>query len=475
MKNKESTFILKILFFGIFFNVLIANAADTLMYKKELIKNKLSTIESVYTAKQAKQFIHYFTSIYPKNKAKMYDFLSHDRWEKILQFQYKNATENNAIDITTQFAYFLAIIYHRQTKYENAIPFLNEALRNKLFLSREQLKDVLLRQEICFRSMGQFKKSLEIRKERVRNHFINNLWELYSLVGLTDEAIKEFKLFEKEPAKNDFEKINYYNKLGTLFLDSKQTDSALFYFKKMEKQAVFIILNDNYEGKTNYSEYVKNYLQALAISQQGECYLLLEQYKKAIPLLKAVIPLCKEIKEIDQQIIKWTSLSNAYNEIGNPRMAIKYLDSVSSKIIKKKMLKTELLFLKQRALSSQILGKYLDYNTYMTNYFQLKDSIYNENQINQGLLFLVKYDLNQKKTLLKNEQNKIYTLELETKNKKKIIVIYILMIMILLIVINFIFHIYKKELRRRSQLKLSNKKLKIFAKKIEQQSKKMNS
>ena len=445
---------------------------DTLFYKKELRKVGLTNIETIYNKQQATRLLKYWKSIYPDNKVKMYDFLSHYRWEKILNFQYKNAVKNNEKYLAIQFSFCLAIVYHRQTKYDDAMPFLAHAIKNKAFLTEKQFEDLLNRQEACFRAIGKFDKAVIVRKKRIVNGFSTNFSELYSAVGMHLEALSEFKLFEKKPVGDDFENINYHYKLGTLFLACKQVDSAVFYFKKMEKQASFIITNSNYNGKTSYSEYVKNYLKGLSISQQGECYLLKKQYSKAIPFIKTVLPLTYEIKEVDQRIINWMSLVEAYNSIGNAQIAFTYLDSIKRNIKSKRMLNLELEIYKQQALTNKIVGNNEVYIRDMQNYFNLKDSIDLENQKNRALLMLADFDLDQKKILLQSEKAKTSNLEIENQNRKKIIIYVSITSMALLLIVFLVYYNYKIQRRAKEILRRNNKKLLLSYQEIELQSNK---
>lgn len=464
-----SVFYKLLMIFFLTFSETVA-ASDTLSYKKELIRNNLATIESVYSSKQANQLIRYWNSIYPENKGKMYDFLSHYRWEKILKFNFQEAKKRKNRWVANQLAFALAVIYHRQTKFENAMPYMEEVLKNSPYLSKDQLRDVLKRQEYSFSATGNFDQALIVRKRRINNGAETNFWELYSAVGLSYEAINEFKLFEKEPTNDDFEKITYYNKLGTLFLNNRQSDSALFYFKKMENQASFIIRNNTYRGKSSYSEYVKQYLKALAISQQGECYLLEKKYKKAIPFLKTLLPYCAQIKEVDQKIIKWMSIAKSYNGLSKSNVALTYLDSVQQIITPKRMLNIELDAYKQYALSYKILGKAAAYNANMQNYFQLKDSIDFQNQKRRTLLLLTKYDVDQKKVLLQNERIKSINLEQDANNKKQIIVLSTIIIFSLLLIIFLVYQNYKAQRNAKDTLRKNNDILIISSKKIEEQS-----
>ncbi|WP_088324073.1 sensor histidine kinase [Polaribacter tangerinus] len=458
--------------FLLFSNSVLSNTSDTIYYKQKLIDLKIPNAEYRYTKSSAEKLIVYWNSLYPDDKTNMYNYLSHFRWAKILKVQFLGAKKTTQKKLTTQLALALAIIYHRQTKFELAIPYLNFVLTNKQFISSEQYANVLQRLELSYRSIGSFGEAVEVRKLRVNNENSNNFWELYSVVGMHAEAINDFKLFEKFPIENDFNKITYYNKLGMLFLNNKQIDSARYYFKKMESQADFIIKNENYKGKNSYTEYVKSYFKNLAISQQGECLFLDKKYKEAIPVLKTVLPDCDEIKEVDQKIFKWMTIAKSYNALKSSTFSLAYLDSIKQASQKKRILDLELDWFKQYAIANKIAGNVAAYNTNMEHYFQFKDSIDFINQKNRSLLMLAKFDVTQKKELLQIEKAKSLNLELEAVNKKKIIFFTSLAIVALLFVVFLVYTNLRLQKNAKEKLKLSNQKLLNSSKRIESESKK---
>ena len=250
---------------------------------------RLSEVEMLteaYSEAIAKNLLDYFNSLYPKNKLKLYQKYTNKDWVTILSFQYKEAIASKNTKIATQLVRALAILHHRKTNFEEAIPYLKFAKEKNSELEEGQYKNMLERLEFSYSFLGNYKEAILIRKERIEKGFSTSFWELYKAFGMYTEAIKEFTSFERNEFNTDFQKIRYHNKLGKLFLKNNQIDSARYHFKQMENQADYIINTENYTGKNDYTEYVKTYFKNLAISQQGECLLAEHKYQSALPLLQ---------------------------------------------------------------------------------------------------------------------------------------------------------------------------------------------
>jgi two-component sensor histidine kinase len=424
---------------------------------------QLDSFQNHYSKQQANRLVLYFNSLYPNNKLKLYENFKVDDWERVLTYQHKEALALKHKTLATKLARALAIIYYRQTKFERAIPYLEYVTENTGFLERDQFKNSLERLEFSYSAIGNYKEAILIRKKRVNEGFSNSFWELYEAVGMYAEAIIEFKSFERFDLNNDFQKIRYHNKLGSLFLKNNQIDSARSHFKKMENKADYIINVKEYKGKNEYTEYVKEYFKYLAVSQQGECLLADKKYKKAIPVLQKVIPYCNAIKEVDQKLLKWMSMTKCYNALQKPNEALLYLSKIKKLLKNKRILNLELNWYKQFAIANKLKKNLNQYNKSMINFFDLKDSISFQNQQNSSLLLLAKYDITQKKELLLNEQAKTKFLERDAINKKRIIALSILALVALIVIVFLIFKNYKQQKKAKEELEITNNELVKYA------------
>lgn len=451
----KKTFVILFLFTSLFSNGQI----DTLNYQFFLKKKGLSSIETIYNYDDAVRLINLWNGIYPREKARIYSNISAYRWEKILKFNIQEALNENNVKLAGKLSYPLAILYHRQTKYNISTPLLIELIKYKQELKREQLKEAYSRLESSYRATGQFSEALKIRRIRLNLGFINNLWELYKIVGLYKEAIQDFKLFEKFPENDDFEKIRYYNKIGELYLEVKYADSAIFYFNKMKKAADYIITHPAYSGKTNYSEYVKYYYKAIANANISEGNVVKKQYLTAIPNLKKAVVLCKKIKEVDQKIIKWLDLAECYLGLNKIILAKAYLDSSKISMSNKRMLPYELKLLKLTAICNQRLGNSKGYITYMSTYLNLKDSVLTINKNNQSTLLLMNVDVEHQKMLLASNRREL-TLSKQAQNHQKKIIFYtIACIVSLLIILLLLYKNYRIQVRNKKEIAIQNAEL----------------
>lgn len=416
-----------------------------------------------YSKDKATQLLDYFNSLYPKNKLKLYEKYSKEDWETILSLQYEGALKAKHNKVAVQLSRALSIIYHRHTKFDLAIPYLNYTIKNVKFLEESQLNNMLERLEFSYSFIGDYKNAILIRKKRITEGFSNSFWQLYAAFNMYNEAINEFKSFETFPVDNDFKKIKYYNNLGKLFLKNNQVDSARSQFVKMENQAEFIIRENNYKGKSKYTEFVKEYFKYLAVSQQGECLLVENKHKEALHQLQKVIPYCDLINEEDQKLYKWLSIAKCYNALNQPDKALSYLKKLKIILNDKRILGLEIDWLYQYAKANRLKGELDLYNSYMNNYFVLKDSITFQNQKNSALLLLAKYDVSQKTERLLSEQEKTSYLEKDATNQKRILTLVTTGLVALLVIVFLIYKNYSQQKKAKEKLEKTNQKLKKYA------------
>nr|WP_315207694.1 sensor histidine kinase [uncultured Flavobacterium sp.] len=404
-------------------------------------------------------------SLYPNNKEKLYDYLSSSRWEKILQFNSTSALESGNAKLSRKISYALAIIFHRQTKYTLSTPLFLSLLKFKKELTQDQLKEVYLRLETSYRAIGQFSNAIQIRQLRINNGFVDNFWELYYASGLHREAIQDFKLFEKFPVSDDFEKVRYFSKIGNLYLDYQKPDSAIYYFSKMKQSADYIIKNKNYLGKTPYSEMIKYYLKALAQANISEGYMLKKKFSMAIPTFNRAIVFCNQIKEVDQKIRIWLNLAQCYIALNTPSSAKAYLDSSRTAMRSKRMLANELKVFKLFAIYSEQIGDNKAYIANMESYLKLKDSVLAINQKNQSTLLLTTIDVQRQKLLFVTKKNEL-NISNQDRYRQKQIIFYTTASILFLIVITALFY-HNMTIQRKTRIAIANQNEQLLKNEIE--------
>ncbi len=442
---------------------------DTLHYQTYLAKQGLSQVDEVYQPQKAIKLINLWDSLYPERKVALYVNLSASRWEKLLLFNILQARKQGNTALARKLSYPLSIVYHRQTKYTQAVPLFEEVLQFKNELTRPKLQEVLLRLETSYRATGQFSKAIQTRKIRINDGFSNNFWELYAATGLYKEAIQDFKLFEKYPSNDDFEKIRYYNKIGNLYLDDTQPDSAIRYFRQMEKQSQYLIENESYRGKNSYSESVKYYYKALAGANIAEAYMLKGQFQKAIPKLDLAIVYCKKIEEVDQKIIKWLDLAQCYLALNQVMRSKSYLDSAKIAMRNKRMLPSELKLLKLSSICNQKLGNQTEHIANLEAYLKLKDSVITFNQKNQSIVLLANMDIQKQKLLLVNNQKALQIAKKDQEYQKKVIFYVFLGILSLIVISGLLYNTIRIQTINRKEIDAQNAQLRENEIKISRQ------
>lgn len=453
----KKIYILFLLYFSNSFGLFAQQ--DTLNYQAYLNKNRIAQIEYIFKEKDANSLMDLWKSLYPTNKVKLYDNLSSSRWEKIFQFNRISALKNGNAKLSRKISYALAIIFHRQTKYTQSTPLFVSLLKFKKELTQDQLKEVYLRLETSYRAIGQFSNAIKIRQLRINKGFVDNFWELYYVSGLYKEAIQDFKLFEKFPVSDDFEKVQYYSKIGNLYLDYQKPDSAIYYFSKMQRSADYIIKNQNYSGKTPYSEMVKHYLKALAQANISEGNMLKNKFSLAIPNFNRAIVLCNQIQEVDQKIRMWLNLAQCYIALNTPSSAKAYLDSSRTAMQSKRMLANELKVFKLYAIYNEHIGDHKGYIANMESYLKLKDSVLAINQKNQSTLLLTTIDVQRQKLLFVTNKNELNTSNQDRYHQKQIIFYTTASILFLAIITALLYYNITIQRKTRNAIAIQNEQL----------------
>ena len=365
-------------------------------YAKEISFN-----EPIKGAKNASFLLNIWDSInYKSDNIK--DPYKIETWERMFVLEYNNAVNANNIDLAFKLSIPLSYIYHSETKFSKGTPLLENIYAHKTNLPKRIYKDILVKLEQEYRAANNIEKAIQIRKERIANHYINNYWEIYKDCGLYEAAIKDLIQFQTIPAANTIARLQYYFLLGELYLDMKQYDSAkMIYIKALIESNQLIALT---KKNKIINEDKLSFWESSFSGDIVKCNIEKGEFNNAIPILKNDIN--NSFQNSDNKADKMIVLSRCLINVKKFNLARAYLDSASkilsekiSKPIQQSFLLTNSEYYTAVNNIDSALFYYKSYNNY-------RDLLYKNIQKNQSILLLAQMEIsNRRNELLESKQS----------------------------------------------------------------------
>ena len=377
----------------------------------------------------------------------------------LLQF-YNDISEKTEDTLSQRLLKFpLALSYHSLTRYDKALPILEDIVEKPQDYNEKDYGDILVSLEEEYRAIGDFKNAIALRRKRINLNYVNTLHDLYKDVGLFDLAIDDYENLEIKPENNPFQLMLYHKSLGNLYLEAKLCDSAKLQFNEGIKALKPILKTNDYPGKTGYSEYTKYYYLNYLKGNIASCDVVGNFSSDVIPIIKKDIATSRTIREVDNRIVKWLVLADLYIAREYLDSAKTVLDSVALMMKNKRMLPSELKFLKLQGEYYRGIGKTDEALTYLDEYVKFSDSIDYINAKNQSVMLLATLDNSTQKNTVRQQR-----LELERQQVKReyeelrvLVAIIILVALLLLVILAARSYIFRT--KARDKIKQQNEQL----------------
>ena len=333
---------------------------------------------------QAPKLMTIWDSLYDiGRKQQVNNVLSDSIWEKLFLQEIQYSILNPNQKIQTKLHYYLAHIYHSQKRFAKSIPIQTQIIKNKQFLSKEQIQKTYNKLERAFIQTNNLKKALIIRKERVALGFIESFYDLYLDFELYELALKEFlSSVQLENKKKIVDQYKYYKIIGNLYLEVQNIDSARKYF------TLGLTLSNQQLNIKNNKIPSNIHLTAKAsfLGYLGRCYMAASNYIKAIEYLSKDI----ENSEDDQLnlIFKMIHLTNAFTALKQTDKAHFYIQKIDKLTKEKEDKRMNIRISEMKSAYFKLIKKYDSAFYYANLYSTLKD-IHNESiRKNQAILLL---------------------------------------------------------------------------------------
>jgi len=260
------------------------------------------------------------------------------------------------------------------------------------------------------KALDYFLKALKISQELgVRSGMISDL----SNVGVAYKELENYSKaleYYQESLKIalEFNKsrsilVSYVN-IGGLYEDQNDFNQAIEYYNKAEKLA--IELDD------------KNTL-TVALANIGSLYISLKKYKQSEDYLKRALIIADEIESVSSRKMIHEFLSDLYQETKRFELA----------------------------------------HYHFKQYSYFKDTIFNEDKLEDMTRFELTYEFDKKETILKAEQDKIQAIAAADKKRQRMFIVFLSSILIAVLIITFLVFRTLKLTKKQKQIIETQKEL----------------
>ena len=350
--------------------------------------------------------------------------LDADEWlTSVVHFE-QVAKEQSDDSTLFQLQYVHGSLLFNLSRYYQAIPFLKATLEKKQALTESQLKWTLVNLEESYRRTANLKEAIPLRKERIELGYDNDFFEIYEEAGLYNEAIDEFTQHNSFP-KSPLDRLGYHARIGRLHNQNNQLDSAIYHYEKAFAFGFETLDKEDYLGKRPLYDFRKKFWTYEMQGEIGVIYAKQGRYQDAIPFLKKIIAVGKEINESALVVPKRLVLAECYLNLNDISLAKKHLDTV-------RQLTREMDWFLHKVKYQEVLGEYY-FSTGVFDsaamafkeYTKLKDSIQsiqNENKLIATTAFL---DNERQGKLLAEQRLELVAFENERIQKSNQIIILI--------------------------------------------------
>lgn len=353
-------------------------------------------------------------------------------------------------------------IFYLYKNYSKAIPVFTDLLaKNKIKTLRDSVK-VLYILKNSYLNIKSLNKTVEIHKTLVALQkrdsnlskwlLMPRLSTIYYEMHLYKECLNE-QLHEFEEIKNTPSMfINYYNNRGLYWEKSGNQDSAIFWFTMAKNQFNKDFSRDKLSADNEFTI-------GLIEGNIGQSLMKLNQYEKAIPLLKKDVSGSKGINNFHNAGISQLEISRCYLALKKFDLSKKHLDSAYVLLKGVDDYNTQLNIIKQYATFYNETGASVLAIKYYKNYISLKDSLEAQNNLKELLAAQVASQVDEKERLINENQKNIKQKNIEVSKQKTIRNALLFCGIVLIALVIFISVQLKKANTRKQLLEIKNKQI----------------
>ena len=401
--------------------------------------------------------VNAFDTLNSVDKLKCYSYIK----EELALIRQKAITDHQN-DIIDKLIKIDGEMYFINKNYSKAIPIFTDLLaRNKIKNLRDSVQ-VLYILKNSYLNIKSLNKTVEMHKILAKLQKRDSNLSVWLLMPKLSTIYYEMKLYREclneqlnefnEIKNNSAMMINFFNNRGLYWEKSGNQDSAIYWFTKAKEQF--------------YKEFPDNKLSVdneftigLIEGNIGQSLMKLNQYDKAIPLLKKDVIGSKNIKNFHNAGISQLEISRCYLALNKYDLSKKYLDSAQVLLKEIDDYNTQLNLIKQYAIFYDKIGSPQISNTYYKKFIAIKDSFEAQNNLRELLAAQVASQVDEKEKLIYENQKNIKQKNAEVSKQKTIRNALLFCGAILIIAIIFVSVQLKKANTRKQLLEIRNKQI----------------
>ena len=390
-------------------------------------------------------------------KLRCYDLVKED-----LALIKEKALEDNQEEVLDKLYKIEGEMFYNFKNYSKAIPIFTDLLaRNKIKTLKDSVQ-VLYILKNAYLNIKSLNKTVEIHKVLVSLQkrdsklsgwlLMPKLSTIYYEMHLYKECLREQLLEFDDVKKNSALTINFYNNRGLYWEKYGNQDSAIYWFS-LAKEKFYKDLGSSTLSLDN------EFTIGLIEGNIGQSLMKLNEYEKAIPLLKKDVLGSKNIKNYHNAGISQLEISKCYLALKKFDLSKKYLDSASVLLKDIDDYNSQLNIIKQYAIFYDETGASTLAIKYYKKYVVVKDSLEAQNNLKELLSAQVASQVDEKEKLILENQKNIKQKNIEVSKQKTIRNALLFCGLVLLIVVIFISVQLKKTNSGKQLLEIKNKQI----------------
>jgi len=289
---------------------------------------------------------------------------------------------------------------------------------------------------------------------------INDLAKIYLKIKKYNEAIKQFKrlLVIAQDEKNLYFEAGTNLNLGLVYLKKNKPDSAILFFD------ISLMKWTEHLKESEFATAIDSSFLDKVKGSIGEAYNQLEEYKKAIPLIRNHINVSTKTKNYSGVVNGLNELSKSFLGIDQPEKAIQLLDSASWVLKEKRIFNGYQENCENKVNVYEYMGNADKAYLYYKKLIEYRDSVSRVQNINISAILEIEYEVGQKDNEIAKQRIVVEKAEAEVNQQKgrKEIFLVAAMLMLAIVIILLLANIQRRK---------GTRKLKEKSRQIEEQNK----
>lgn len=355
----------------------------------------------------------------------------------------EQAILDNKTEVIDVFLKLDAEMYFYNRNYSKTIAILTDLLARNRIKDYKDSVPVLYHLKNAYVHLHSLNKAINIHKQIMalsKRHNDIDEWYFHPKLSIIYYELKMYKecldqqVLEYEDLKHNSQMVlGYFNNRGLFWQKYGNQDSALSCFNKAKE-----LFHASHDGKplSLYDEFTLGLIEG----NIGQVYMELNDYKKAIPLLKKDVISSVKSNNILNAAVSQIELSRCYLALNQPQLSKRYLDSANINLSNIEDYNAKSNILKQYATYYEKMGQFRQSIDYYKRFINFRDSVEHKENVKELISSQVASQIDERENLIRRNQKNILEKNNEVNAQKNIrnflIIGGVLLILIIIVVTN---------------------------------------